>query len=53
VIGRGFRAGAPWEETGTDATELKRPWGKAHFAPVHDFGSKETVAWPTSLCSVK
>ncbi len=48
VIGRGFRAGAPWEEAGTDATEPKRPWGKARFAPTCDFGSKETVAWPTS-----
>ena len=49
MIGRGFRAGAPWEEAGTDATELERPWGKACFAPTCDFGSKETVAWSTSL----
>ena len=30
---------------GTDVTEFKQPWGKAYFAPVYDFGSKEIVAW--------
>ena len=34
---------------GTDVTEFKQPWGKAYFAPVYDFGSKEIVAWSTSL----
>ena len=33
---------------GTDVTEFKQPWGKAYFAPVYDFGSKEIVAWSTS-----
>ena len=31
-------------EMGTDVTEFKQPWGKAYFAPVYDFGSKEIVA---------
>ncbi len=48
AIGRGFSAGAPWLKMGTDVTEFKRPRGKACFAPVHDFGSKEIVAWSTS-----
>lgn len=33
---------------GTDVTEFKQPWGKAYFAPVYDFGSKEIVAWSTA-----
>ena len=48
VIGRDFSAAAPWQKMGTDVTEFKQPWGKAYFAPVYDFGSKEIVAWSTS-----
>ena len=48
AIGRDFSAGAPWQKMGTDVTEFKQPWGKAYFAPVYDFGSKEIVAWSTS-----
>lgn len=49
VIGRDFEAAGPWQKMGTDVTEFKQPWGKAYFAPVYDFGSKEIVAWSTSL----
>ena len=49
VLGRDFEADRPWEKMGTDVTEFKQPWGKAYFAPVYDFGSKEIVAWSTSL----
>lgn len=49
VIGRDFEADGPWKKTGADVTEFKQPWGKAYFAPVYDFGSKEIVAWSTSL----
>ena len=48
VVGRDFSAAAPWQKMGTDVTEFKQPWGKAYFAPVYDFGSKEIVAWATS-----
>ena len=48
VVGRDFEADGPWEKMGTDVTEFKQPWGKAYFAPVYDFGSKEIVAWSTS-----
>ena len=48
VVGRDFSADGPWQKTGTDVTELKQAWGKAYFAPVYDFGSKEIVAWSTS-----
>ena len=48
VIGRDFAADGPWQKMGTDATEFRQPWGKAYFAPVYDFGSKEIVAWSTS-----
>ena len=48
VIGRDFSADGPWRKMGTDVTEFKQPWGKAYFAPVYDFGSKEIVAWSTS-----
>ena len=48
VIGRDFSAAGPWQKLGTDVTEFKQPWGKAYFAPVYDFGSKEIVAWSTS-----
>lgn len=49
VLARDFKADAPWQKMGTDVTEFKQPWGKAYFAPVYDFGSKEIVAWSTSL----
>lgn len=49
VLGRDFEADGPWEKMGTDVTEFKQPWGKAYFAPVYDFASKEIVAWSTSL----
>lgn len=49
VIGRDFGAAGPWEKMGTDVTEFKQPWGKAYFAPVYDFASKEIAAWSTSL----
>ena len=48
VIGRDFSADGPWRKMGTDVTEFKQPWGKAYFAPIYDFGSKEIVAWSTS-----
>ena len=48
VIGRDFGADGPWQKMGTDVTEFRQPWGKAYFAPVYDFGSKEIVAWLTS-----
>ena len=48
VIGRDFAADEPWVKMGTDVTEFKQPWGKAYFAPVYDFASKEIVAWSTS-----
>ena len=48
VIGRDFSADGPWRTMGTDVTEFKQPWGKAYFAPIYDFGSKEIVAWSTS-----
>lgn len=48
VIGRDFAADGPWQKMGTDATGFKQPWGKACFAPVHDFGSEEMVAWSAS-----
>lgn len=49
IIGRDFKAGKPWQKMGTDITEFKQSWGKVYFAPVYDFGSKEIVAWSTSL----
>ena len=45
---RDFRAGAPWEKLGTDVTEFRQPWGKAYFAPVYDFCTKEIVSWSVS-----
>ena len=48
AIGRDFSADGPWQKMGTDVTEFRQPWGKAYFAPVYDFGSKEIVAWSTS-----
>ncbi len=49
IIERDFEADGPWEKMGTDITEFKQSWGKAYFAPVYDFGSKEIVAWSTSV----
>ena len=49
VIGCDFEAAGPWQKMGTDVTEFKQPWGKAYFAPAYGFGSKEIVAWSTSL----
>lgn len=49
LIGRDFKADAPWQKMGTDVTEFKQAWGKAYFAPVYDFGSREIVAWSTSM----
>ena len=49
VIGRDFEAAGPRKKMGTDITGFKQPWGKAYFAPIYDFGSKEIVAWSTSL----
>ena len=49
VVARDFEADGPWQKMGTDVTEFKQPWGKAYFAPIYDFGSKEIVAWSTSL----
>lgn len=49
VLARDFGADGPWQKMGTDVTEFKQPWGKAYFAPIYDFGSKEIVAWSTSL----
>ena len=48
AMGRDFSADGPWQKMGTDVTEFKQPWGKACFAPVYDFGSKEIAAWSTS-----
>lgn len=49
VVARDFKADGPWQKMGTDITEFKQPWGKVYFAPIYDFGSKEIVAWSTSL----
>lgn len=49
VLGRDFGAEGPWEKMGTDVTEFKQSWGKAYFAPIYDFASKEIVAWSTSM----
>lgn len=48
VLARDFAADGPWQKMGTDVTEFKQSWGKAYFAPIYDFGSKEIVAWSTS-----
>lgn len=48
VVARDFSAGRPWQKVGTDVTEFKQPWGKAYFAPVYDFATKEIVAWSVS-----
>lgn len=44
AIARDFAADGPWQKMGADVTEFKRSFGKAHLAPVYDFGSKEIVA---------
>ena len=44
VLGRDFAADGPWQKMGTDVTEFKCSFGKAHLAPVYDFGSGEIVA---------
>ena len=49
VVGRDFEADGPWQKMGTDVTEFKQSWGKAYFAPIYDFGSKEIVAWSISM----
>lgn len=48
VLGRDFGAEGPWQKMGTDVTEFKQAWGKAHLAPIYDFGSKEIIAWSVS-----
>lgn len=48
VLGRDFSADGPWQKLGTDVTEFSQEWGKAYFAPVYDFGSKEIAAWSIS-----
>ena len=48
VLGRDFPADGPWQKIGADVTEFKQKWGKAHFAPAYDFGSKEIAAWSIS-----
>lgn len=48
VLKRDFKADKPWQKMGTDVTEFKQIWGKAYFAPIYDFGSKEIIAWSVS-----
>ena len=48
LLGRDFSADGPWEKLGTDVTEFRQAWGKAYFAPVYDFCTKEIVAWSVS-----
>ena len=48
TLGRGFASDGPWRKTGTDATEFRRSFGKAHLAPARDFGSREIAAWSIS-----
>jgi putative transposase len=48
VLGRDFSADGPWQKMGTDVTEFKCSFGKAHLAPAYDFGSREIVAWSVS-----
>ena len=49
AIGRDFAADGPWQKMGTDVTEFKCSFGKAHLAPVYDFGSGEIVAHSISM----
>lgn len=48
VIKRDFHAQQPWQKMGTDVTEFTGSWGKAYFAPIYDFCTKEIVAWSVS-----
>lgn len=48
ILKRDFNAMNPWEKLGTDVTEFHLSWGKAYFAPIYDFASKEIVAWSIS-----
>lgn len=48
IMNRDFRAQKPWQKMGTDVTEFAQPWGKAYFAPIYDFCTKEIVAWSIS-----
>ena len=48
VLGRDFKADAPWQKMGTDVTEFKCAFGKAYLAPAYDFGSGEIAAWSVS-----
>lgn len=47
-INRDFNAPKPWQKMGTDVTEFAQPWGKAYFAPIYDFCTKEIVVWSIS-----
>ena len=49
VLGRDFASDGPWRKMGTDVTEFRCSFGKAYLAAAYDFGSKEIVAWSTSL----
>ena len=49
VLGRYFATDAPWRKMGTDDTEFKLSFGRAHQAPVYGFGSEEIVAHSISL----
>ncbi|WP_204562779.1 IS3 family transposase, partial [Collinsella tanakaei] len=44
VLGRDFGADGPWQKMGTDVTESRLSFGKAHLAPVYGFGGKEIAA---------
>ncbi len=50
VIGRGLRSRRALAEDGHRRHRVQSsPGAKAYFAPIYDFGSKEIVAWSTSL----
>ncbi len=49
VLGRDFAADALWRKMCADVTEFKLSFGRAHLAPVYDFGSEEIVAHSISL----
>ena len=49
VLDRDFAADALWRKMCTDVTEFKLSFGRAHLAPVYDFGSEEIVAHSISL----
>lgn len=48
ILNRDFAASKPYEKLGTDVTEFHQPWGKAYFAPIYDFATKEIIAWSIS-----